>query len=487
MKKSRSINTRLLVKNYVNGKQSIANNSAVLKKYNPHNGKFYKFINVSVKEDINLAVNAAERSFSSWSRLSPIARGKIIKSFVKAMEDQTAKLTKLVSLETGKSMLSAASEVSAAILQGDYFAAEGMKLHGKSLTSSDVKKTVFTIRVPHGVVGLIVPANTPIANIAWKIFPALICGNSIILKASEDAPELANEIAKIATKSGLPKGLINVIHGDASSGKLIVEHPSIKLISFTGSSVAGKEIAKRASKNLKRISLELGGKNPFVVTDDCDLDKAIHWAIQSAFSNAGQRCAAGSRIIVFSKIYDEFKSAFIKKMSSLKLGIDSKSDLGPVINKKQFLNILHYFNDVKSRGGHIEFGGKAAMLRNSPNGYYITPTLISGLPRSSKLYDKEVFGPVTHIEMVNDLQEAINVSNNSEYGLTASIHTTSISKALKFTREIRCGFVNVNLGTFGSEPHFPFGGFGLSGNGTREPGAEALDVYSELKNISISE
>jgi len=473
--------------NFIDGKLAYSSIKRNLKKFNPHNGKLQKYVAISGSSDVDYAVRSSLIAFKDWSAVSPVNRGKYLKNFVHELESNRDKLERLVSLETAKSLQASSGEVSGAILQGDYFAGEGMRLYGRSLTSSNHQKSVFTSRYPHGVVGLIVPANTPIANIAWKIFPALICGNSCVLKASEDAPELANQVAKLAIKSGLPKGLINIIHGDASTGRLLVEHPLIKLISFTGSSSAGIDISSRASKYLKRVSLELGGKNPFVVSDDCNLEKAVDWALLSAFSNAGQRCAAGSRLIVFEKIYDSFKKEFLRKMSTLKLGVSDECDLGPVINLKQYKNILRYFKLVSSNGGKIEFGGKPAHIKSGAHGYYILPSLISGLEKIPELYDIEVFGPVTHIEKVKDLDEAIKASNNTRYGLTASIHTSSISKSLQFSKSVMCGFVNVNLGTFGSEPHFPFGGYGLSGNGTREPGIEALDVYSELKNISISE
>jgi acyl-CoA reductase-like NAD-dependent aldehyde dehydrogenase len=209
-----------------------------------------------------------------------------------------------------------------------------MRLYGKSLTSSIDGRSSYTVRVSHGVTGLIVPANTPIANIAWKIFPSLICGNTIVLKSSEDAPELANKIAEIGLRSGIPDGVFNVIHGDRNTGIHLVENEKVKLISFTGSTLAGIDIASRASQRLARVSLELGGKNPFIVCDDADLDNAVHWAILSAYSNAGQRCAAASRLIVFKNIYESFLDLFLQKASKLKLGLSNTADLGPVINKK---------------------------------------------------------------------------------------------------------------------------------------------------------
>lgn len=475
-----------LIKNFINGKDQCSDKKPYIKKYNPHTGKHIKNIYCSNTQDLCYAVKIAERSFSDWSQTSAVFRGKLLKQFSYQMELNKNKIAKLVSVETGKSIENALGEVEASILQADYFAGEGMRLYGKTLTSANANKTTFTQRAPHGIVGLIVPANTPLANISWKIFPALICGNTVILKASEDAPELANFIAKLGIKASLPKGVLNVVQGDAALGKMIVEHPSVRLISFTGSSVAGKDILSRSGANLKRVSLELGGKNPFIVCSDCNFENAINWASLSAFSNAGQRCAAGSRIIVFNEIFDHFVDAFTKKIGTLKLGVSKGSDIGPVINSNSLKAMLKYLKDVKSFGGKLLCGGKAPTKKDLINGYYLLPTLITGLDPSNALYDKEVFGPIAHIESVSSLEEAIYLANSSKYGLTSAIHTQNISTALEFVKKSKSGVVNVNIGTFGSEPHFPFGGVGWSGNGSREPGVEALDVYSELKNISLT-
>ena len=474
-----------IIPNLVNGIKFF-DSKKLLTKINPHNGSIQKYSLNSNKAMVEKAVFAADLAHISWSNLSPIARGSILSTFVSALKNKKKLLANLVASETGKSYKHAFGEVEGAILQGEYFAAEGMRLYGRSLTSSIDGRSSYTVRVSHGVVGLIVPANTPIANIAWKIFPALICGNTIVLKSSEDAPELAFKIAEVAIQSGAPKGVLNVIHGSRQTGINLVENKTVKLISFTGSSSAGIDIASRASKRLARVSLELGGKNPLVVCNDADLENAVKWAILSAFSNAGQRCAAASRLIIFKEIYSRFLELFLEKASKLKLGVSNQSDLGPVINQKQYKNILKYFKNVRRDGGKILLGGDSPKDKKLENGFYINPTLISSLKPKSPLYDLEVFGPVTHIELVDNIDQALERCHQSKYGLTSAIHTKNVDLANYFVHHIRSGLVNVNLGTFGSEPHMPFGGFGLSGNGTREPGVEALDVYSELKNISFT-
>jgi aldehyde dehydrogenase (NAD+) len=240
-----------------------------------------------------------------------------------------------------------------------------------------------------------------------------------------------------------------------------------------------------AGKRLARVSLELGGKNPLVVCDDADLEQAVHWAALSAFSNAGQRCAAGSRIIVFGSVYEAFRDKLVAKAQSLKLGVSAGCDLGPVINKRQQQSILAAIETARAEGGRVICGGAATPNPELANGYYIQPTVIEGLPIRAELSCKEVFGPVVTLHMVADMAEALQMANATEYGLTAAIHTRSVDRAMWFAQRVKAGVANVNSGTYGSEPHMPFGGFGASGNGTREPGVEALDVYSELKNISF--
>ena len=475
----------LKIGNWINGQEVFIPQEDWIEKYNPHNGKLLSIFCNSTHEAVDNAVKLALRSFSSWSSLNPIKRGQFLGAIVAQMKNNLSELTETVALETGKSISDASGEVQGAILQGEYFAGEGMRLFGQSLNSGMDGKTSHTVREPHGVAALIVPANTPIANIAWKVFPALICGNTVILKSSEDAPNTANLFAKLTKKAGLPDGILNVIHGKGEiSGAALVANPQINVISFTGSTHVGQLIAIEAASRLARVSLELGGKNPFIVCDDADIERAVHWASLSAFSNAGQRCASGSRIIVFENIYEEFKELFIAKAKSLKLGVHEGSDLGPVLNKAQQEKIIEIINQAKLTETLL-CGGGIPETKELKNGFYIEPTIFECADSNSLINNIEIFGPVTSISKADNLSQAIEIANKTDYGLTAAIHTKNIDRGLWFAKKVKAGLVNINFGTYGSEPHMPFGGFGLSGNGTREPGLEALDVYSELKNISI--
>jgi aldehyde dehydrogenase (NAD+) len=474
------------VLNWINGRPSGDLNGLFIEKYNPHDGELLCKVIDSIPREVDLAVSAASSAFAKWAEITPVKRGQLLMDVASLMKKRFDDLAQCIALETGKPPQDARGEIGAAIQQAEFFAGEGMRLYGRSLTSAIPGKYSHTIRQAIGVAGLIVPANTPIANIAWKTFPALICGNTVVLKASEDAPKIANLFAEIMKEAGIPDGVFNVIHGRGQiSGSALVEDSKVALISFTGSTRVGRWIAEVAGKRLARVSLELGGKNPFIVCDDAELDLAVHWACLSAFSNAGQRCAAGSRIIVFKQIYEQFRDLIVEKAKSLKLGVNPESDLGPVISKRQYQSILESISIAKQQGARILCGGGAPEDKNLEKGFYIEPTIIEGLSKDSDLCNKEIFGPVVTLHSVESMSEALQFANSTEYGLTAAIHTTSVDRGMWFAQRVRAGVVNINIGTYGSEPHMPFGGFGASGNGTREPGIEALDVYSELKNISI--
>ena len=474
------------IPNWINGQETQPDGNGWLEKFNPHTGKLLSHVADSSATDTDRAITAAGDTFPAWSQIPPVKRGQILAEIVAAMKRRADELADCIAVETGKPPQDAKGEVGGAILQAEFFAGEGMRLYGRSLTSGTPGKHSHTVRQPRGIAGLIVPANTPIANIAWKAFPALICGNSVVMKAAEDSPRIAYIFAQLTKEAGLPDGVFNVIQGSGqSAGRALVEDQRVAVISFTGSTPVGRWIAEMAGRRLARVSLELGGKNPFVVCDDADLDQAVHWASLSAFSNAGQRCAAGSRILVFNNIYDAFRDKLVAKTLSLKLGVNADCDLGPVINKKQQKNILAAIETAKAQGGRVLCGGGAPTSPELASGYYIQPTIIEGLQQSAELSCKELFGPVVTLQPVDGLAEALELANFTDYGLTAAIHTCNVDRAIWFAQRVKTGVANINLGTFGSEPHMPFGGFGASGNGTREPGVEALDVYSELKNISF--
>jgi alpha-ketoglutaric semialdehyde dehydrogenase len=473
-----------LILNWINGKECTT--TYRFSNFNPHNSNILQEVSLSYADDVNDSVKAAIEAQPNWREVTPVIRGEYLRTLTQKMEEYREQLADILHLETGKSKKDALSEVGVAIEQGYYWAGEGRRFASRTLTTAASNRTSFVTLDPVGVAGLIVPANTPIANIAWKVFPALLCGNSIVLKSAEDSPWIAWVIAQLASETDIPVGVLNVIHGKKETGKALVAHPEVGVISFTGSTFAGQQIAEVCGHRLARVSLELGGKNPLVVCDDSDLNLALHWSLLSSFSNAGQRCAASSRIIVMDSIYEKFKKSFVEKTKALKLGVEDSDDLGPVINENQLEQMLSAVHESVGRGSKLLTGGKRADEERLRKGCYMLPTILEQIGQEDPISKLELFGPVTCLYRVKTFDEALRLADDSPYGLTAAIHTRSLDRSLVFAKRMRSGVVNVNGGTHGSEPHMPFGGTKASGNGSREPGLEAIDIYTEKKNIHLN-
>ena len=440
----------------------------------------------SGKDDVDAAVAATVAAQGAWALTPAVQRGLVLHRVCNALEAHQPELAEMVARETGKSPKEAFGEAGGAIALGRFFAGEGQRLYGRTTTSGTPDKYAMTVRQPCGVAGLIISANTPIANVAWKVFPALICGNAAVLKGAEDTPGTAWLFARIAHEAGLPPGVVNVIQGyGLECGAPLVEHPQVDVVSFTGSTKVGKWIGEVCGKSLKKVSLELGGKNPLIVCDDADLDEAVKWVCLSAFSNAGQRCAAGSRIIVFASVYDAFRDKLIAAAKALKVGPNDGDDFGPVINERQITMMLSAIDMAKREGARVLAGGERLTDAGHAKGFYLAATIIENASPAADISRHELFGPIACLYRVAGYDEAITRANDSPYGLTACIHTGSVDRGIDFAYKVRSGVAVINAGTFGSEPHMPFGGLRQSGNGSREPGTEALDVYSELKDIYI--
>ena len=475
-----------LIPNWIEGRQTPAQSGATFTKINPSDGKDLCAVARSGSADVSAAVRAARCAQIAWAAMSAVRRGEILHAIANSMEQRIDDLSDIVAAETGKPRGGAKAEAQAAIALGRFMAGEGQRMYGRTTTSAAANKWAMTIRQPLGVAGLIVAANTPIANVAWKVFPALICGNAAVLKAAEDTPVAAWLFASIAFEAGLPAGVLNVVQGlGVEAGAPLVDHPEVAVLSFTGSTGVGKQIGAAAGKRMARVSLELGGKNPFVVCDDADLKNASRWAVQSAFSNAGQRCASGSRLLIYESVYDEFREILLSDTKALKVGSTDGDDFGPVINERQLNNILASIEKARGEGAKILTGGHRLTDAEHKDGFFIAPTLIEGVAPDAELSVTELFGPVASLYPVKDFAHAVALANDSPYGLTACIHTRSVDRAMEFVRSVESGVVVVNAGTFGSEPHMPFGGVKQSGNGSREPGTEALDIYSNLKDVYL--
>lgn len=474
------------VSNRIAGHERPAASGRWFEKTQPADGKVLFRVARSDREDVLSAVAAAREAQPGWAEVPGVQRGLILHRIVRALQDQQEVVASIVAAEAGKSQKDALGETAGAIQLGLFYASEGQRLYGRTTTSAAPGKQAMTLRQPVGIAGLIVPANTPIANVAWKVFPALICGNAAVLKSAEQSPGTAWIFGRIAEEAGLPPGVLNVVHGyGEEAGAPLVEHPDVGVISFTGSTAVGKLIQRVAGERFARVSLELGGKNPFVVCDDADLDNAVKWALLSAFSNAGQRCASGSRLIVFDRIYDEFRDRIVEGARALKAGTADTDDYGPVITEAALTAVLSAIERARSAGATVLTGGHRLTDDAHRSGYYLAPTLVESVGARDELSVTELFGPVASLYRVRDYQEAVQAANDSPYGLTACIHTRNVHRAMQFVQDVHAGVAVVNAGTYGSEPHMPFGGVKQSGNGTREPGTEALDVYSYLKDVYI--
>ena len=472
-----------MVANVIGGEERGAAGGESFEKLAPATGEVLSLVARSGSEDVSAAVAAAEAAQPAWAARTVEERGRILRRVAQLLERDRDQVAALVSAETGKSPKDARAETDGAIELGYFMAGEGRRFYGRTMPSAVPNRSAMTIRQPVGVAGLIIAANTPIANVAWKVFPALLCGNAAVLKASEDAPETANAFARCAADGGVPDGVLNVVHGfGEEAGRPLVEDPRVAVVSFTGSTSVGRLIARVAGERLAKVCLELGGKNPLVVCDDANLEKAAEAAALSAFSNAGQRCAAGSRLIVFDPVYDRFRELLLERAHAQRVGPDDEHDFGPVINEQQLEHMVAAVERAKATGATVVTGGE----RLDRPGFYMAPTIVEGAAPDSEISCTELFGPITTLHRVDGFDEAVAVANASPYGLTAAIWTASIHRGQEFVRRIVAGGVQVNGPTYGFEPHVPFGGQRDSGTGWREPGTEALDVYSDWKTVYVT-
>jgi aldehyde dehydrogenase (NAD+) len=462
------------VPNLVGGALVPAISGAWLEKLRPADGTFLCRVARSGRDDVDAAVAAARAAQPSWAELTPVARGDVCRDLALLLRDRRDEASAIVADETGKPLELALAETDAAVEMGLFVAGEGRRSYGRTTTASMPNRTVLTIRQPLGVAALITSFNTPLPNIAWKAFPAIFCGNAAISKPSEHTPASAGLFGELAREAGVADGVLNVVQGlGTEAGAALVEHPDVDLVSFTGSAGTGRWINERAGRRLAKVCLELGGKNALVVCDDADLDRAVHWALASAFSNAGQRCASASRIVVFDDVYDEFRERLLAGTATL--------DAQPVISEERMERIVEAVREAVARGATALCGGG----RLDRPGWHVSPTVLEGVPPDDEVARTELFGPVTILFRARGLDEAIALVDESPYGLTAALHTGSVHRAMRFAERVRAGVVVVNAGTHGSEPHMGFGGVKDSGTGWREAGVEALDVYSDSKYVNL--
>jgi alpha-ketoglutaric semialdehyde dehydrogenase len=471
------------VGNAISGEERPAASGATFEKLAPATGEVLSLVARSDASDTRAAISVAAEEQPAWAGRTVEERGRILRRVAQLLERDREQVAAVVAAETGKSPKDARGETDGAIELGYFIAGEGRRFYGRTMPSAVQNRQAMTVRQPIGVAGLIIAANTPIANVAWKVFPALLCGNAAVLKASEDTPETALVFARLAAEAGVPDGVLNVIQGyGEEAGQPLVEDARVGIVSFTGSTAVGRMIARVAGGRLAKVCLELGGKNPLVVCDDANLDQAAAAAVLSAFSNAGQRCAAGSRLVVFDAVYDRFRRLLVERARSQRVGPGDEHDFGPVVNEQQLDSMLAAVARAREAGATVLTGGERLPMP----GFYMAPTIVEGVDADDEISRTELFGPITTLHRVRDFDEALSVANASPYGLTAAIWTANVHRAQEFVRRIVAGGVQVNGPTYGFEPHVPFGGQRDSGTGWREPGTEALDVYSDWKTVYVT-
>jgi aldehyde dehydrogenase (NAD+) len=474
--------------NYIGGEWVEAGSGETFESVNPASGDTIGVFPRSSAEDVDRAVAAAKEAYEDWRLVPAPKRGEILYRFANLLMEEKDDLTDLMSREMGKVKAEAGGDVQEAIDMSLYMAGEGRRLFGQTTPSELRDKFNMSVRMPIGVIGVITPWNFPIAIPSWKITPALVAGNTIVFKPATDTPLLGERFVELLVEAGLPPGVINLVHGGGGAvGDRLVRHPDVPVITLTGSRETGVEVMRNAADNLKHIHLELGGKNAIIVLDDADLELAADGIVWSAFGTSGQRCTAASRVIVQEGVYDALQSKLVAAAEKLKLGPgwEDDTDVGPVINKRALEKIHSYTGIGKDEGANLLTGGEIATGNGLDNGSFYRPTIFGDVDPQMRVAQEEIFGPTTALIRVRDVDEAIRVSNGIRYGLSSSIFTRDVNKAFRAMRDLQAGITYINAGTIGAEVHLPFGGTKDTGNGHREAGQAALDVFTEWKSIYV--
>ena len=477
----------MYIKNYINGEFINPVDGNYIDNFNPSVGEVYGQIPNSSKEDIELAYKAAKEAFPIWSKTTLEERSRVLLKIADLITDKLDFLAEAEAKDNGKPLsLAKAIDIPRASSNFRFFANAITQFPSEAHESVGLNAMNFTLRHPIGVVGCISPWNLPLYLFTWKIAPAIAAGNCVVAKPSEVTPMTAYLLGEICNDAGLPKGVLNIVHGlGQTTGQAIVEHQNIKAISFTGGTTTGAHIARTAAPMFKKLSLELGGKNPNIIFADADYDEMLATTVKSSFANQGQICLCGSRIFVEETIYEKFKKDFIDKVSKLNVGnpFDADTNLGALVSKPHLEKVKSYIDIVEEEDGKILFGGETVTVKGSENGYYLQPTVIEIKNNSCKLNQEEIFGPVVTIMPFKTEEEVLGYANDVSYGLSATLWTNNLNRMMRMTQELQVGIVWVNTWLL-RDLRTPFGGVKASGVG-REGGFEALRFFTEPKNICI--
>jgi aldehyde dehydrogenase (NAD+) len=476
--------------NYINGEWVKSSSGEWFENINPADtsdvvGRFPR----SNADDVNTAVEAAKNAATKWRRTPAPKRAELLFNLGEILRENKEQFTRDMTREMGKVVKEAGGDVQEAIDCTYYTAGEGRRLHGFTTPAEMPNKFAMCVRQPVGICGLITPFNFPMAIPSWKLIPALVCGNTVVIKSGEDVPLSALNLVKACEKAGIPKGVVNLLNGHGSDiGPELVGHKDVRLISFTGSTDTGRIIAEQCARDNKIVSLEMGGKNAIIVMDDADIDNAVEGSLWGAFGTSGQRCTASSRLVVHKKIYKKFVAKLVERAQKLRVGngLDPKTEVGPVIHEDAMQKILGYVSIGKNVDkATLACGGNRLTKGDYSKGWFIEPTVFSDVAPNHRIAQEEIFGPVTSVIPFSTLDEAIEIVNGVKYGLSSAIYTQDVNQSFYAMQELYTGICYVNSATIGAEVHLPFGGTKGTGNGHREAGTQVLDIFSEWKSLYI--
>ena len=474
--------------NFIDGQWVPAQSGRTIENRNPANtadliGTFPD----SSADDAARAVAAARRAFDSWRLVPAPKRAEILFKAARIIANRKETFARDMTREMGKVLDETRGDVQEAIDMTYFLAGEGRRLHGQTAPSELRDKFAMSIRQPVGVCALITPWNFPMAIPSWKIIPALVCGNTVVLKPSELTPLSALHFVKVLEEAGVPPGVVNLVTGGPAVGEMLTTHPDVAVVSFTGSTAVGKLVNQNAAPHFKKVHLEMGGKNAIMILDDANLELALEGCLWGGFGTTGQRCTAASRVIIHEKVHDRFVEQFVARAKALRVGdgLDPQMQVGPSISEKQLEKVMGYVEIGKQEGATVACGGRRLTGAAHANGFFHEPTIFTGVTRSMRIAREEIFGPVVSVIKCASLDEAVSIGNDVVYGLSASIYTQDINRAFQAMRDLYTGIFYVNAPTIGAEVHLPFGGTKATGNGHREAGLASLDVFSEWKSIYV--
>ncbi|MBI0579899.1 aldehyde dehydrogenase family protein [Neobacillus cucumis] len=476
-------------KNFINNVWVDSSSQELIKSINPANKyEIVGFVQNSTQDDLNNAVESADRAKKMWRKIGQAARGQFLYKAADILEQNLDDIAETMTREMGKTLPEAKGETARGVAILRYYASEGMRKDGDVIPSSDKDALMFTKRVPLGVVGVITPWNFPVAIPIWKMAPALVYGNTIVLKPATEGAVTAAKVVECFVKAGLPEGVLNFITGSGSViGQGLIEHPLLNAITFTGSENVGKNVARAAAERGIKFQLEMGGKNPVIVTRDANLDLAVEAVISGGFRSSGQKCTASSRVIVEETVYAEFKEKLIEETKKITVGNGLQKDIwmGPCASESQFHTVLDYIEKGKEEGATLILGGEELQGEEFKNGFYITPAIFENVNPKMAIAQEEIFGPVIALIKAASMEEAIEIANDSKYGLSASIFTSNLNSLLNFIDDMEAGLVRVNAESAGVELQAPFGGMKASSTGSREQGEAAKEFFTAIKTVFV--